>query len=81
MAEYQVTDTVDITDVNCPITFVKAKVALEELDEGDVLKVHMNGGEPSENVPRSMKEEGHEVLDLIENADGTFDLFVKKVGD
>ena len=81
MAEYQVTDTVDITDVNCPITFVKAKVALEELDEGDVLKVHMNGGEPAENVPRSMKEEGHEVLDLIENADGTFDLFVRKVGD
>ena len=81
MADYEVTDTVDITDVNCPIPFVKAKVALEELDEGDVLKVHMNGGEPAENVPRSMKEEGHEVLDLIENADGTFDLFVRKVGD
>ena len=81
MANYEITDTVDITDVNCPITFVKAMVALDELEAGEVLKVHMNGGEPAENVPRSMKEEGHEVLDLIENADGTFDLFVKKVGD
>ena len=79
--EIRFDDTVDITDVVCPVTFVKAKVALDELDEGDVLKVHMNGGEPSENVPRSLKEEGHEILDLIKNDDGTFDLFVKKVGE
>ncbi|MCM1275774.1 MAG: sulfurtransferase TusA family protein [Lachnospiraceae bacterium] len=81
MADFEITDTVDITDVNCPVTFVKAKVALDELDEGDILKVHMNGGEPAENVPRSLKEEGHEILDLTENADGTFDLLVRKVGD
>ena len=81
MADYTINDTVDITDVNCPITFVKAKVALDELEEGEILKVHMNGGEPAENVPRSMKEEGHEILDLTENADGTYDLIVKKVGE
>ena len=81
MAEYIINDTVDITDVNCPVTFVKAKVALDELEEGEILKVHMNGGEPSDNVPRSLKEEGHEILDLTENDDGTFDLIVKKVGD
>ncbi len=28
--EIKVDDTVDITDVVCPVTFVKAKVALEE---------------------------------------------------
>ena len=81
MAAFEINDTVDITDVNCPITFVKAKVALDELEEGEILKVHMNAGEPANNVPRSFKEEGHEVLDLIENDDGTFDLFVRKVGD
>ena len=32
MADYTLTDTVDITDVVCPVTFVKAKVALEELE-------------------------------------------------
>lgn len=81
MAEYQITDTIDITDVNCPITFVKTKVALDELDDGDVLRVHMNAGEPAENVPRSLKEEGHEILELTQNDDGTYDLLVKKVGD
>ena len=81
MAElnYDIADTVDITDVNCPVTFVKAKVAIEELDDGEILRVHMNGGEPKENVPRSLKEEGHEILDLIDNGDGTFELYVKKV--
>lgn len=31
MAEIQFDDQVDITDKVCPLTFVKAKVAIEEL--------------------------------------------------
>ena len=58
MADYKIDDTVDITDVVCPVTFVKAKVALEELDDGQILAVRMNNGEPVQNVPRSIKEEG-----------------------
>ena len=81
MADFEVTDTVDITDVTCPITFVKTKVALEEMDEGQILQVHLNDGEPVQNVPRSIKEEGHEVLELTDNNDGTFELFIKKIGD
>ena len=79
--EFIVDDTVDITDVNCPVTFVKTKVALEELDDGQILQVHLNDGEPVQNVPRSVKEEGHEVLKLVDNEDGTFELYIKKVGD
>ncbi|MGN1194627.1 MAG: sulfurtransferase TusA family protein [Acutalibacteraceae bacterium] len=81
MAEYKITDTVDITDVVCPVTFVKAKVALEELDDGDILSIRMNDGEPVQNVPRSIKEEGHKVLKLLSNDDGTYNLIVQKVGD
>ena len=81
MAEFNITDTLDITDVNCPITFVKTKIALEELDDGDILSVRLNDGEPVQNVPRSVKEEGHEVLSLTENGDGTYQLIIKKVGD
>ena len=81
MAEFNITDKVDITDVNCPITFVKTKVALEELDDGDILEVRLNDGEPEQNVPRSLKEEGHKVLELTQNDDGTYRLIVQKVGD
>ena len=79
--DFNVDDTVDITDVNCPVTFVKTKVALEELDDGQILQVHLNDGEPVQNVPRSVKDEGHEVLKLVDNEDGTFELYIKKVGD
>ena len=81
MAEFNITDKVDITDVNCPITFVKTKVALEELDDGDILEVRLNDGEPVQNVPRSLKEEGHNILELTQNDDGTYRLIAQKVGD
>lgn len=72
---------VDITDKVCPLTFVKAKVSMDELDDGQVLAIRMNDGEPVQNVPRSMKEEGHQILKLNDNEDGTYTLFVKKVED
>lgn len=81
MTEFKVDDTVDITDVVCPVTFVKAKVALEELSEGEILSIRMNEGEPVQNVPRSIKEEGHQILKLLDNEDGTYNLIVKKVGE
>lgn len=81
VSDIKVDETVDITDVVCPVTFVKTKVALEEMDDGQILSVHMNDGEPVQNVPRSVKEEGHQILKLIDNEDGTYDLIVKKVGD
>ena len=73
-------DEVDITDAVCPMTFVRAKAAIEELEIGQVLKVHLNEGEPMQNVPRSLKDDG-QVLRLAPSDEGTFDLYVKKLVD
>ena len=43
------------------------------------IAVRMNNGEPVQNVPRSIKEEGHQILKLTDNGDDTFTLIVKKV--
>ena len=67
----RIDDTVDITDKVCPLTFVKAKVAIDELEDGEVIAIRMNDGEPVQNVPRSIKEEGHQILKLVNNEDGT----------
>lgn len=72
-------EQVDITDKVCPLTYVKAKVAMEELDDGQVLAVRMNDGEPVQNVPRSFKEDGHQIIKLIDNEDDTYTLYVRKV--
>lgn len=74
-------DEVDITDAVCPMTFVRAKAAIEELEIGQVLKVHLNEGEPMQNVPRSLKDDGQQVLRLAPSDEGTFDLYVKKLVD
>ena len=79
--EINVDREVDITDVVCPVTFVKAQVALEELEAGQVLSIRMNSGEPVQNVPRSLKDDGHQVLKLTSNEDGTYSLFVRKVDE
>ena len=73
-------DTLDITDVVCPMTFVKTKMSLEELEDGQVLAVHLNDGEPIQNVPRSLKDEDHKVLSVKKREDSTYDLVVKKHG-
>jgi TusA-related sulfurtransferase len=79
--DFKVDEEVDITDKVCPLTFVKAKVTLDELDDGEVLAIRMNDGEPVQNVPRSIKEEGHQILKLSDNEDGTYTLYVRKVED
>jgi TusA-related sulfurtransferase len=54
----------DITGEVCPLTFVKAKLFLERMPEGAVAEIRLQGAEPVENVPRSLEEDGHEILGL-----------------
>jgi TusA-related sulfurtransferase len=55
------TSTIDLTGVACPMNWVKTKLALERLAPGDELAVRLDAGEPIESVPRSAREDGHEV--------------------
>lgn len=59
----------DITADVCPITFVKTKLLVERMQSGEIAEVRLAAGEPLENVPRSLEEEGHEVLGLAPAAD------------
>ena len=60
---------------------MNVNVALEELGDGQILSVRMNEGEPVQNIPRSVKDEGHQIIKLINNEDGTYNLLVKKTGE
>lgn len=80
MKEIKVNSFVDITDVVCPVTFVKAKVALENIENGQTLEIKLNSGEPIQNVPRSLKNEKHKISSVNENEDGTYSIIVVKGG-
>jgi tRNA 2-thiouridine synthesizing protein A len=51
----------DLSGVPCPMNWVRTKLALEDLAPGDSLLVLLDEGEPLESVPRSAREEGHQV--------------------
>ncbi len=68
----------DLSGVMCPMNFVKTKLQLEEMDEGQILEVIIDEGEPVRNVPRSVKAEGHKVLELEEVPDGHYRLVIEK---
>jgi TusA-related sulfurtransferase len=53
--------TLDITDLTCPMTWVRTKLELEKLTPGEALEVRCPQGEALENVPRSAADAGHEV--------------------
>lgn len=59
----------DITSEVCPLTFVKTKLLIERMESGQVAEIRLNDGEPLHNVPRAVKEHGHEVLALDEEAE------------
>ena len=55
--------TLDVTQLRCPMTWVRTKLELERLAPGEALEVRCEEGEALENVPRSAREAGHAVQD------------------
>jgi TusA-related sulfurtransferase len=70
--------TLDLTDQVCPMTYVRTKLKLESLPEGAILELWLHGSEPVRNLPRSAREEGHEVLSLEAQGDGRTRLLIRK---
>lgn len=55
----------DFRGIACPINFVKTKLVLETMEPGEQLRILLDDGEPINNVPLSVKAEGHTVLDPV----------------
>ena len=55
---------IDITEDVCPMTFVRTKLLIEQMEAGQTLEIRLLGREPLNNVPRNVKDHGHEVLSI-----------------
>ena len=59
------------------MTFVRTKLFLERLKDGETLQIRLKGHEPLINVPKSILELGHDILDLhAESSDNLSDAHV-----
>lgn len=61
--------TLDLRGVMCPINFVKTKLKLEMMEPGEILEVILDSGDPIQNVPKSIKEEGHKIVEVKKEGD------------
>lgn len=69
----------DLRGVVCPFNFVRAKLALEQVETGGILEVILDDGEPIRNVPNSFREQGQEVVSISPNSDSTFRVQIRRV--
>lgn len=70
--------TIDIKGEVCPYTFVHSKLALEEMEGGQVLEIITDHKPATANVPRSMENEGHKVLEVAPLGDKLWKMVIQK---
>jgi tRNA 2-thiouridine synthesizing protein A len=70
----------DLRGVICPYNFVKTKLKLEAMEQGQILSVLLDDGDPIQNVPRSVSNEGHTILsqDCVE---GSYRVLIRRRDD
>lgn len=69
---------IDIRGLVCPFTFVKAKLAIESMEIGQVLEILLDYEEASRSIPRAMKEHGHALLKAEKITDRDWVLLIQK---
>jgi len=67
----------DFRGVACPMNFVKTKIELSTQKSGDLLEVWLDDGQPIQNVPGSVRNEGHEVI-TVEQVEDYWTVLIRK---
>jgi tRNA 2-thiouridine synthesizing protein A len=61
----------------CPYTFIESMLALEEMEMGEVLRVIVDYPPAVCDVPKSLKNEGYEILDVSPTNETDWAILVK----
>lgn len=62
MKDIKIDKKIDIRGEVCPYTLVKSKLAVEDVEVGQVLEILLDYPEASESIPKAMINYGHSVL-------------------
>jgi sulfite reductase (ferredoxin) len=67
----------DLRGTACPLNYVKAKLKLESLKTGELLELHLDEGEALDNVPKSLHNDGQEII-ATKKVEGFYKVTVRK---
>ncbi len=70
----------DLRGVICPYNFVKTKLKLEAMEQGQILSVLLDDGDPIRNVPRSVSNEGHTII-AQDRIEGSYRILIRRRED
>jgi TusA-related sulfurtransferase len=70
-------EELDLTGVPCPQNAARTLLRLGGMDEGEVLKVIIDDGEPIDLVPESLAEEDYPILERLQLEDKRWVLWVE----
>lgn len=73
--------TINIKGLQCPYTFVRSKLAIEDMEVGEVLEILLDSEEASRNIPKSMEDHGQKMLKVEKINDTDRVLLVRKEKD
>lgn len=81
MEEVRVDRRINIKGLVCPYTFVKSKLAIEDMEVGEVLEILLDYEEASRSIPKSMEDHGHRVLKVEQINDSDWIILIRKEKD
>ena len=76
--EKNIIKVIDMLDEVCPMTFVKTKLAIEKINQGERIKVIYNSQEAKTNVPKSLDELNHKVISINDINKKQFYIIIEK---
>lgn len=71
-------DIIDCVGLYCPMPVVKAKLKLEEMEKGKVLKILADDPTVEEDFPSWCKMVGEELIAIEKNRDGIYSIYIRK---
>lgn len=69
--------TLDLRGIACPLSFVRAKLKLQQMQPGALLEVWLDAGEPIEQVPDSLTISGYKI-EALKDKEAFFILSVRR---
>lgn len=78
MEEMRIDKKLNIKGLVCPYTFVKSKLAVEDMEVGQTLEILLDYEEASRSIPKSMEDHGQRVLKVEKINDTDWIIQIRK---
>ena len=70
-------EELDLTGVPCPKNAARTLIKIMTMDEGEILKIIIDDGEPVSMVPESVEDDGHTIIERRQLADTRWELWIR----